>query len=109
MPIITLAAIAGILALLALVPTRRLFLRGWSTASLTTYYLATWGLAVLLALAPGRARFVLPLLAIAVVLPYLPLPVWLDRLLGGGGGRAAERPPMKNVTPPDLPPPGEGA
>jgi hypothetical protein len=95
---ITLLAMAGVLALVAMIPTRRLFRAGWSTGGLTLYFLATWLLSVFVAAGPGRSRLVLPILVLAYALPYVPVPERLRRLLG----RPERRPPPKNVTPPDA-------
>jgi hypothetical protein len=100
MPItlLTLLALAGLLALVAMIPTRRLFIAGWSTGGLTVYFAIVWLLSVLVAWGPGRSRFVLPLLVVAYAAPFLPLRSALDRILG----RQPKRPPPRNVTPPDA-------
>jgi hypothetical protein len=116
----TTLALVGLVALLVLIPTRRLQLAGWRRESLTTYYLAVWLLGAVVAAMPAPARFLIPLLLVAYLAPFVTLRDGLDRLLGrprvdrGGAGdgdepvgdgpadgRTAEgRPPIKDVTPP---------
>ena len=91
------ALIAMLLAVMlaALLPVRRLSVAGWSAGALfTTWVLYALGLFVGLRF-PGAARFVLPVLIIAFVLPFVAGPERLTRLFGG------RRPPeVINVTPP---------
>ena len=116
-------ALVGLVALLVLIPTRRLQVAGWKRDSLATYYLAVWLLGTVVAAMPAPARFLIPLLLIAYLAPFVTLRDGLDRLLGrprvdrgggggnrgggnrGGGGGARgtmdDRPPMKDVTPPN--------
>lgn len=92
-----LIAIVLVTALLVLVPTRRLYLAGWSPTVVAGYFLATWAVAVAVAWAPGRTRFLVPILLVAYLAPFVTLRPGIDRLLG--------RPPRgtepRNVTPPD--------
>jgi len=106
--------LVGIVALLVLLPTRRLQLAGWSRQNLTLYFLGMWALGALVAALPAPARFLIPILLVAYLAPFVTLREGLDRLMGrpprsrgdipgsggpGGGGDAP--PPIKNVTPPD--------
>lgn len=104
----TTIALIGLVALLVLIPTRRLQLAGWSRQSLTAYFVAVWFLGALVAAVPGPARFLVPILLVAYLAPFVTLRDGLGRLLGrppaarrGPGERTGEGPPMKNVTPPD--------
>lgn len=100
----TTIALAGLIAVLVLVPTRRLQLAGWRRARLTAYFLSVWLLATLVAAMPGPARFLLPILIVAYLGPFVTLGDGLDRLLGRPrrrDGDLAARPPAKNVTPPE--------
>ena len=94
---LTLLALLLISALLVLVPTRRLYLAGWSQAVIAAYFLGMWALSVLVAWAPGPTRFLVPIVLVAYLAPFVTLRAGLDRLLG--------RPPRssepRNVTPPD--------
>jgi len=99
-------AIVGLVALLVLIPTRRLQLAGWRRESLTTYFLTVWLLGTLVAVLPGPARFLVPILLVAYLAPFVTLRDGLNRLLGrprvdrgGGNGDGANRPPAKDVTP----------
>ena len=108
----TTLALVGLVALLVLIPTRRLQLAGWRRESLTTYFLAVWLMGVAVAAMPAPARFLIPLLLVAYLAPFVTLRDGLDRLLGrprvdrgkagpADGGSADPRRPMKDVTPPD--------
>lgn len=113
----TTIALVGLVTLLVLIPTRRLQLAGWKRESLVTYYLTVWLLGAVVAALPSPARFLVPLLLVAYLAPFVTLRDGIDRLLGrprvdrgggGGGGGGSEggdpamedRPPMKDVTPP---------
>ncbi len=91
LPLVVIAA----LGMLALVPGRRLQLAGWSQAAAVTYSLVVWLLAAILLLNRGAgARWLLPLLVILWIWPWVTWREGLDRLLG----RERRREP-KNVTP----------
>ena len=93
-----LLAMLLIVMLAALLPVRRLSVAGWSTSALfTTWILYALGLFVGLRF-PGVSRFVLPVLIVAFVLPFVAGPERLTRLFGG------RRPPVViDVTPPPAP------
>ena len=103
-------ALSGLIALLVLLPTRRLQLAGWSSRSLAAYYVAVWLLAVLVAVVPIPARFLVPFLLVAYLAPFVTVREGLDRLMGRPrSGTRVEPPtsdggdrPIKDVTPPDL-------
>ena len=103
-----------LVALLVLIPTRRLQLAGWSRQNLTLYFLVMWALGALVAALPAPARFLIPILLVAYLAPFVTLREGLDRLMsrpprsggdiprsGGSGGAGRARPPIKDVTPPD--------
>jgi hypothetical protein len=100
-------ALAGVVALVVLIPTRRLRLRGWSRDAVTTYFGLVWLLGVVVATIPAPARLLVPVLLVAYLAPFVTWREGLDRLRGGPGPapRTRGRPPAKNVTPPD--PPGD--
>lgn len=111
MPPVTIALV-GLIALLVLIPTRRLFLAGWRRDALTAYYLVVLVLGTLVAVVRGPATFLVPILLVAWLAPFVTLRDGIDRLLGrsgpaaGGGDRdGVERPggprAVKDVTPPD--------
>lgn len=116
----TTLALAGLVALLVLLPTRRLQLAGWRRESLTAYFLTVWLLGAVVAAMPAPAKFLIPLLLVMYLAPFVTLRDGLDRLLGrprnggaggpGGTGGAAGRDgrapfeeprPVKDVTPPE--------
>ncbi len=98
-PEILLLAIA--LVLLLLIPARRLQLAGFSGRAIGTYGVILWLLAFLLALRPIGARFLIPLLLIAYIAPFVTAPPVLRRVLRRRIVAPVTAPPMKNVTPPD--------
>jgi len=99
-------ALAGLVALLVLFPTRRLQLAGWRRDALTTYFISVWLLGVVVAALPAPARLLVPVLLVAYVAPFVTVRAGLDRLFGRPGPlrppvEPAPPPPMKDVTPPD--------
>ena len=104
----TTVLLVGIVALLVLIPTRRLMIAGWQRDALTTYYLAMVLLGLVVAVMRGPATFLVPILIVAYLAPFVTLRDGIDRLLGrpprpGPGpdpvGGPAEPRPMKDVTP----------
>lgn len=108
---LVLLALVGILALVMVIPTRRLYLAGWSQQALLAYYLGMLLLAVAAAVVRGPARFLIPILVIGFLAPFVTLGPGLDRLLG----RRPPPPPLpaepriKDVTPPEAPDPVNGS
>jgi hypothetical protein len=99
----TLLVLALVLAVLAIIPTRRLVLRGVSPVTTGSYFLLLWLLALSVVAAPGRPRFLLPVIVVLALLPFVTFREGLDRLLGRRPREAeAVRPPPRNVTPPDA-------
>ena len=102
-----------LVALLVLLPTRRLQLAGWKRENLTLYFLVVWALGALVAAVPAPARFLIPILLVAYLAPFVTLRDGINRLLGrppssgdsvGGSGTDGQldgRPPIKDVTPPE--------
>jgi hypothetical protein len=104
----TTVLLVGIVALLVLIPTRRLMIAGWKREALTTYYLAMVLLGLVVAVMRGPATFLVPILLVAYLAPFVTLRDGIDRLLGrprrqDGDPVDAPAPPrpMKDVTPPD--------
>ena len=102
----TTIALVGLVALLVLLPTRRLQLAGWSRQSLTAYFLGLWLLGSLVAALPSPARFLIPLVIVIYIAPFVTLRDGINRLLGRPPRPPvqdvpAEPPPIKNVTPPE--------
>ena len=77
------------------------------------YAFCVWALAFLLVFRPVAARFLIPILVIAYVAPFVVAPERISGIVrrgtggrgtgGHGGPGDPPRPPMKNVTPPDDP------
>jgi hypothetical protein len=91
-------------------PVRRLRLDGHSRGTLIGYTILLLALALGVTELRPLARFLLPALGIAYIVPFITWPAGLDRLLGRRGPavtvtRTEPRviPPPRNVTPP---PPG---
>jgi hypothetical protein len=97
--------VALVACLLALLPVWRLNVAGWSPRSLFTAWLAYVLLGVVLVAFPGTTRFLLPILVLAVIAPFVAGPERLTRVLGG---RHRNGGVIINVTPrqpPGLPEP----
>ena len=100
-----LLAVGLLLALVVLLPAKRLQLGGVSSRMIGLYAVCVWALAFLLVIRPVAARFLVPILIIAYVAPFIVAPGRVAAIMrrGPGPGREPPRPPMKNVTPPDDP------
>jgi hypothetical protein len=103
-----LLAVGLILGLIILLPARRLQLAGFRGRAIGLYAVCLWGLAFFLAVRPVAARFLIPILLIAYLAPFVVAPGRMSRIVargrgrGGPGGTAEPpKPPIKNVTPPD--------
>ena len=99
-------AIAAIVAFVVLIPTRRLQLSGWSRDAVLTYFTAVWLLGVLVAILPAPSRLLVPILLVAYLAPFITIRAGIDRLFRGERPVPPvepERPPVKNVTPPEPP------
>jgi hypothetical protein len=113
LPTPALLAVGLLLGLVVLLPARRLQLAGLSSRMIGLYAFCVWALAFLLVFRPVAARFLIPILVIAYVAPFVVAPARISALVRrgtggrgtGGRGRPDDppRPPMKNVTPPDDP------
>src|SRR6266851_440416 len=110
MPTPALLAIALVLGLLVLLPSRRLQLAGFRARSIGIYAAFLWILAFALAIRPTATRFLIPIVLIAYLAPFVVAPGRMARIVSRGRGQSRERgqlddppqPPMKNVTPPDV-------
>ena len=88
-----------LLALLALVPTRRLAIAGASRETIALYFVALWGLSLTVVLS-GAPRILVLVVLVVYVVPFVTLGAGLSAVRSRLGGR-----PMKDVTPPDEVPP----
>ena len=103
-------ALAIALGLIVLVPARRLQLGGLSATAIGAYAAVLWGLGMLMVIRPIGIRFLLPILLILYIAPFV---AGQDRVARALARRrpptpprdSSGRPPMKNVTPPDERPP----
>ena len=68
---LTLVLLAGAIALLVLIPTRRLFLAGLPSTVLAAYFLFMLGLGLLVAELRGPARFLIPIFVVAYIAPFV--------------------------------------
>jgi len=103
-------ALALVIGLIVLVPARRLRASGLGPAAIGAYALVLWVLGMMLALRPVASRILVPVLILLYVAPFIPAPDVIRRVLGRGRGSVPDRPPMKNVTPPEagIPPDPHG-
>ncbi len=88
------------LALIVLLPARRLQLAGLTARSIGLYALALWLLGAIVAIRPGSTRLLIPILLIAYLAPFVAAPDRIARVLRRGGRHDPPPPPIKNVTPP---------
>jgi hypothetical protein len=98
-----LLAVGLVLGVLVLLPARRLQLAGLSGRAVGLYAAALWLMGFVLAVRPGGARFLVPILLLAYIAPFVAAPEVVGRALGRGGPPDPPKPPIKNVTPPDDP------
>jgi hypothetical protein len=110
LPAPALLAVGLVLGLIILLPARRLQLAGFSGRATGAYAICVWALAFFLAARPVAARFLIPILLIAYLAPFVAAPERLSRIVargrgrgGSGGSDGPPKPPIKNVTPPDQP------
>ena len=81
------------LALLVLLPARRLQLAGLSSRVIGAYAIGLWLFAMAVAIRPIAARFVVPILILAYLAPFVAAPERVGRFLTRGrGGRGPSRP-----------------
>jgi hypothetical protein len=94
---LALALVAGLLVLL---PARRLQLAGMSGRTIGTYALFVWLLGLAVIARPGVTRFLIPILLIAYIAPFVASPERIERITRRRGRGDPPRPPIKDVTPP---------
>jgi hypothetical protein len=101
-----LLAVLLVAALIALIPVWRLRIAAWPGRWLAVAWFAYAAVIVFAIRAPAASRFLVPMLVLAFVAPFVAGPERLTRVLGGH--RDPER-PVINVTPrpPAGLPPGE--
>lgn len=98
-----LLALALAIGLLVLIPARRLQLSGFASRTIGAYTLVLWAFAMLIAIRPGATRILIPMLLVAYLAPFVAGPDTVRRVLRRPASAAPDRPPMKDVTPPDSP------
>ena len=99
MPAPWMLALALVVALLMLVPARRLRAAGLEPSTIGFYAVVIWALTMLVAIRPVGTRLLVPLLLLAYLAPFLAPPETIARLLR----RREPARPVKDVTPPDPP------
>lgn len=114
MPTFAFVALVVAIGVLALIPARRLHLAGCSGTLVGVYFLSVVAMGLLVAELRGPARYLVPILVVAYVAPFVTARDGMarlrDRLSGGPPRRGpgapprddVRRPPMKNVTPTDA-------
>ncbi len=108
LPAPVLLGLALLIAFLVLLPARRLQLAGLSSRTIGSYALILWILGFALAVRPAGTRFLIPILIVAWIAPFIVAPHHLARVVRRGRGAEAGPadavpPPIKNITPPDPP------
>jgi hypothetical protein len=94
-----LLALALVVGLLVLIPSRRLQAAGLRPRTIGLYAVGLWTLAMALAIRPGATRFLIPILLIAYLAPFVAGPEQVQRVLARGRVGPGAKPPMKDVTP----------
>jgi hypothetical protein len=105
MPAPWLLALAFVLGLIVLIPARRLQLAGSSGRVTGGYAAFLWLMAMTIAIRPVGLRFLLPILLIAYLAPFVAGPERVARVMSRR--RQPDPRPMKNVTPPEDRPPDD--
>ena len=101
-----LLALGLALGLIVLLPARRLQLAGLSARSIGIYALCLWLLGFALAVRPVGTRFLIPIVMVAYIAPFVASPDRVARVLRRRPPNLPP-PPIKDVTPPgDRPGPG---
>ncbi len=107
MPAPWLLALGLVLGLLVLIPARRLQAAGFASRTIGWYAVVLWAMGMALAIRPLGARFLVPIVLIAYLAPFVGAPEQVRRVLGRRRptvpGASPGAPPMKDVTPPDPP------
>lgn len=96
MPAPWLLALGLVLALIVLIPAKRLQLAGLSGRVTGAYAIGLWLLGMVIAIRPIGLRILLPILLIAYLAPFIAGPERVARVLAR---RQLDPPPIKNVTP----------
>ncbi len=105
MPSLAFLALFGAIAILVLIPTRRLFLAGWSSRSLALYYASLVGLGILVAELRSPARFLIPILVVAYIAPFVTARAGFARLFGRPGAGGGQPPVVRRGEVRTLPEP----
>ncbi len=90
-----------VVALLVLIPARRLQLGGFSRRTIGLYALGLWLLGMAMAIRPIGIRLLLPFLLIAYLAPFLGAPEQVRRVVRRERRPRPGQPPIKDVTPPE--------
>ncbi len=105
LPTPALLGIAILIALVVLLPARRLQLAGMSSRIIALYAISLWALAMFLAIRPVLTRVLVPILLVLYLAPFVTAPERVAGIVRRTRRRDDDlpRPPIKNVTPPDGP------
>jgi hypothetical protein len=105
LPTPALLGIAILIALVVLLPARRLQLAGMSSRVIALYAISLWALAMFLAIRPVLTRVLVPILLVLYLAPFVTAPERVAGIVRRTRRRDDDppRPPIKNVTPPDGP------
>ena len=106
LPSPALLGLAIAIALLVLLPARRLHLAGMSSRVIALYATALWALGMFVAIRPVLLKVLVPILLVLYLAPFVTAPDRVAGIVRRTRRRDDDlpRPPMKNVTPPDGPP-----
>jgi hypothetical protein len=92
-----LLAIALVLFVLLLAPTGRLQRAGWPPRALGGYLLVMLALGLLVAELPGPTRFLVPIIVLGFLAPFVAVRAGIERWRRPGRPVVVEHPPIKTV------------
>jgi hypothetical protein len=103
-----LLAVALVLFVLLLAPTGRLQRAGWPPRALGGYLIGMFALGLLVAVLPGPTRFLVPIIVLGYLAPFVAIRAGMARWRRPGRPVVVEPPPIKTVHGParDVSPPG---
>ncbi len=90
-----------VVALLVMIPARRLQLGGFAPRTIGLYALGVWLLAMTMAIRPIGIRLLLPFLLVAYLAPFVGAPEQVRRVVRRERRSRPGQPPIKDVTPPE--------
>src|SRR6478736_9186586 len=95
LPAPALLLVGLLIGLIILLPARRLQLAGFRRRSIALYAICLWALAFFMTVRPFAARFLIPILLIAYLAPFVVAPGRLSGIVSRGRGRGGPGGPSR--------------